>query len=211
MNDPYKVLGVSPNATEAQIKEAYRELAKKYHPDKYVDNPLADLAAEKMREINEAYDYLMKNKNQNNRTGGSYSNSYGGYNYNNTSSNSNNPLNHIRKMVNENRLDEAEAALNSVSVRNAEWHFLMGAVKQKRGWHDMAYQHFARAVQLDPYNAEYRNAYNTMNAQRGFYTSTSNGYGYNNTSTCCTCDNCTSLLCADCCCEMMGGDLVPCC
>ena len=49
MNDPYKVLGVSPNATEAQIKEAYRELAKKYHPDKYVDNPLADLAAEKMR------------------------------------------------------------------------------------------------------------------------------------------------------------------
>ena len=62
MNDPYKVLGVPQNASDAQIKEAYRELAKKYHPDKYINNPLADLAAEKMREINEAYDYLTKNK-----------------------------------------------------------------------------------------------------------------------------------------------------
>ena len=63
MNDPYKVLGVPTNATESQIKEAYRELAKKYHPDKYINNPLADLAAEKMREINEAYDALMKKGN----------------------------------------------------------------------------------------------------------------------------------------------------
>lgn len=203
MTDPYKVLGVSPNATEAQIKEAYRELAKKYHPDKYVNNPLADLAAEKMREINEAYDYIIKNKNNSQKSGGY--NTYTG----NTSGNS--PLNYIRSMINENRIDDAERALGSVAVRNAEWHFLMGVVKEKRGWHDMAFQHFARAVQLDPYNMEYRNAYNSMNAQRGAYTSTGNGYGYNTADTCCTCDNCSTLLCADCCCEMMGGDLVPCC
>lgn len=215
MKDPYKVLGVASNATEAQIKEAYRELAKKYHPDKYVNNPLADLAAEKMQEINEAYDYLMKNKSSaggNNRYSGNQQNSGYGYSGNyHTNTNSGSTLNHIRRMLNENRIEEAEKALNSTSVRNAEWHFLMGVVKQKQGWHDMAYQHFARATQLDPFNIEYRNAFNTMNAGRNVYTNTGNGYGYNTPGACCTCDNCTSLLCADCCCEMMGGDLVPCC
>ena len=52
--DPYKVLGISSDATDAEVKKAYRALAKKYHPDNYVNNPLADLAAEKMKQINEA-------------------------------------------------------------------------------------------------------------------------------------------------------------
>lgn len=218
MNDPYKVLGVAPNATEAQIKEAYRELAKKYHPDKYINNPLADLAAEKMQEINEAYDYLMKNKSQtsgnsyNSNNGQHSGNAYGGFGGGyNTNTNNNSPLNHIRRLLNENRIDEAERALNNTSVRNAEWHYLMGIVKQKQGWHDMAYQHFARATQLDPFNIEYRNAFNTMNQRRNVYTNTGNGYGYNTPVGCCTCDNCSTLICADCCCELMGGDLIPCC
>lgn len=59
--NPYKILGVKEGASYDEIKKSYRELAKKYHPDRYQNNPLADLADEKMREINEAYDYLMKN------------------------------------------------------------------------------------------------------------------------------------------------------
>ncbi|MBQ9600133.1 MAG: DnaJ domain-containing protein, partial [Clostridia bacterium] len=74
--NPYEVLGVSENADEETIKKAYRELVKKYHPDKYVNNPLADLAAEKMKEINKAYDMIM---NKSSGQGGSYgSQSYGG-------------------------------------------------------------------------------------------------------------------------------------
>ena len=211
MNDPYKILGVPQNASDAQIKEAYRELAKKYHPDTYINNPLADLAAEKMREINEAYDYLTKNKGQSGSSNsGGYTNT-GGYGYGFGSGASGGQFANIRRMINENKLDDAERALGSVTVRNAEWHFLMGVVKQKRGWLDMAYQHFTRAVQLDPYNVEYRNALNAMNMNRGTYTNMGNGYGYNSSGQICNCDTCSSLLCADCCCEMMGGDLVPCC
>ena len=58
MNDPYQVLGVSENASDEEIKKAYRELARKYHPDNYHDNPLADLAHDKMKEINAAYEAI---------------------------------------------------------------------------------------------------------------------------------------------------------
>ena len=60
MRDPYSVLGVDQNASDEEIKNAYRELARKYHPDNYQNNPLADLAEEKMKEINEAYDAITK-------------------------------------------------------------------------------------------------------------------------------------------------------
>ena len=62
MNDPYSVLGVSPSASDADIKKAYRDLARKYHPDNYANNPLADLAAEKMKEINEAYETIQRQR-----------------------------------------------------------------------------------------------------------------------------------------------------
>ena len=57
--NPYEVLGVSPSASNDEVKRAYREMSRKYHPDSYVDNPLSGLAEEKFKEIQEAYDQIM--------------------------------------------------------------------------------------------------------------------------------------------------------
>ncbi|MEI3141458.1 MAG: J domain-containing protein [Lawsonibacter sp.] len=81
MKDPYSVLGVSQSASDDEIKKAYRELARKYHPDNYQNNPLADLAEEKMKEINEAYDAITKQRAggggyQQQPSGGSYGEGY---------------------------------------------------------------------------------------------------------------------------------------
>lgn len=195
MRNPYEVLGVPSNATEEQIKMAYKELAKKYHPDKYINNPLSDLAAEKMQEINQAYNELMKNRSS--YAGGKQSNSYANFNQ-------------VRTLINQNRIDEAQNALNAMNVRNAEWHYLMGVVMQRKGWHDMAYQHFTSACASDPYNEEYKNAKSAMDMRRNTYRTQSYSQGYP-VGGCSTCDVCQSLICADCCCECMGGDLISCC
>ena len=62
MSDPYSVLGISPEASDEEVKRVYRDLARKYHPDNYQNNPLADLAEEKMKEINEAYAAITRSR-----------------------------------------------------------------------------------------------------------------------------------------------------
>ena len=147
MNDPYKVLGVSRDATDEEIKKAYRTLARKYHPDNYVNNPLADLVEEKMKEINEAYDTIQKQ-----RSSGSSS----------TASGSGISLGQIRILINQGRFSEAGTYLDYVplSERSAEWNFLKGCVLAKRGYYYDAQKYYETACYLDPENPEYSEALN---------------------------------------------------
>ena len=205
MADPYKVLGVSPHADDAEIKSAYRELARKYHPDSYVDNPLADLASEKMKEINDAYDQITLQRK--NGTGGSSAHSH-------YSAGEASPFADIRRLINARRITEAEELLDGTppAARDAEWHFLKGSVQYTRGWLDEAYSNFTLACQQDPNNQEYRAALNQLQWQRQTGRPMGHGSGYRTTqgaplAGCTVCDICTALYCMDCCCECMGGNL----
>ena len=203
MRDPYEVLGVSKNATDDQIKDAYRELARKYHPDNYTDNPLSDLASEKMKEINEAYDAIVNER----RNGSSQKSSSN--NYNNQYGSTNFP--EVRNLINQGRLEQAQEILDGVppQARDAEWYFLNGTVLYRRGWFDQAYTSFATAVRMNPNNLEYRNAMNAAQRQSGQQYNPYRSYG--SSGGCNGCDVCQGLICADCCCECMGGDLISCC
>ena len=163
MTDPYQVLGVSPSATDEQIKNAYRELARKYHPDNYVNNPLADLAQEKMKEINEAYDQIQRQRKQQQQSysgqasaNRGYSNA--GYSRQSYSGQGRSQFADIRQLLNSNRLSEAEELLEGIPQqrRDAEWYYLRGRVFYVHGWLDQAYSYYTRAVQMNPGNAEYR-------------------------------------------------------
>ncbi len=211
MTDPYKVLGVSRDATDDEIKKAYRELARKYHPDNYAGTPLADLAGEKMKEINTAYDEIQKIRAAASK-GESYKNqggSYGAYGSDYSGANAEDFLK-VRQYINAGRYSDADLILNSMPVgaRNAEWNFLKGCVLAQKNWFYDAQKYFETACYMDPNNIEYRNALNNIRARAQSY---GGGYNTSNVGGCSACDLCQGLICADCCCECCGGDLISCC
>ena len=195
--NPYDILGVSRDATQEQIKAAYKELVKTYHPDNFPDPTMKGLAEEKMKEINEAYDFLT-------RRGDS------------TSGYSASEFANIRVLINNQRFSEAEIKLDAMNSadRNAEWHFLKGCVLSQRGWFLDAQKFFEIACNMDPDNAEYRRAYESMRNTAYNY---SQGYNppehehYERRGGACDTDCCTKLICLDCLCECMGGDFITCC
>ncbi|MCQ2471994.1 MAG: J domain-containing protein [Clostridia bacterium] len=190
MLNPYEVLGVNQYASEEEIKRAYKEKARQYS---------GDIAM--LNDLDIAYDTIIMNLHRNGATNnGNY------YAYDDFSD--------IRERLNAGRIDDAETLLDGIPVgrRNAEWFFMKGTIQQRRGWLESAAESFQRATQLDPSNREYRNAYENISRSRSGNFGTHNT-DYKENSGCLNspCKLCSSLLCADCCCECFGGDFIRCC
>ena len=206
MTDPYSILGVARDATDEDIKNAYRSLARKYHPDNYDDdNPLKDLAKEKMQEINAAYDEIQRMREAKGSES-SYSSGYSG--------SASGIYVEIRAKINARRFKEAEDMLASVSEfdRTADWHFLTSVCLMQRGRVNDAMRELEIACGMDPANLEYQRAKEMFNTQGGRYGSAYYGEntGRRRSSSDDACDCCMNLMCLDCLCECMGGDLIRC-
>ena len=183
IDDPYKVLGVSPDASDEEIKRAYRNLAKKYHPDR---NPGDETAAKKMQQINAAYEQI-KNPGAAQQSGysqydpfggfGSYG-SYGGYNrsYGESDSGDNYQkaaMNYIRY----GRYQEALNALNNATDRNARWYYLSALANNGLGNQVTALEHIRRAVSMEPDNQEYIEALNQIEHGGAAYRQQAGNFG----------------------------------
>lgn len=199
MRNPYEVLEIKEGASQEEIKQAYRRLAKKYHPDQYGNNPLRDLAEEKMRELNEAYEHLTKGN------GGSSSYSSSNSNYGN---NEQAGFNSIRMNIQRRNYAYAESQLNNIKNHNAEWNYLMGVININKGWYDAAYNYISTACRMDPYNKEYANAMNMLNNRNNSYRQPYYRSNRNDTD---FCNLCLNLWCLDSLCECFGGDIFSCC
>lgn len=195
MNNPYEYLGLSRGASEDQVKSAYKSIAAS------IQNSSANEIEKdvRMNELNNAYDAIM-----NELRGNPHTNAYTERQYNNDAS----QFSDVRQRINAGRIDDAETILDGIptSMRNAEWNYLKGVIHQRRGWMNEAFRCYQNACRLEPSNQEYAAAFNALNnnAHGGYRTSRKNSSDG-------VCDLCTGLLCADCCCECCGGDLIPCC
>lgn len=194
MKNPYEVLGITPNATNEEVKNAYRTLAKKYHPDNYSDSSMASYAEEKMKEINEAYDEILRirtNQSSNNSNG--YTGSYDNFDKHSAT------YQRVRENMQRGDYNTAEMMLNDIikDERSAEWFYLKGCILANRGYFFDALKNLDTACNMAPDNREYAEARDRLRQ-------TSNNYGntYNQQSSGCNmCDVCSFLICMDCLCR----------
>lgn len=197
MKNPYEVLGVTASASMDEIKRAYRDKARQYSENQA-----------KMNELNDAYDFIINNLGGS-RTNTSYADSGFGAN---AAGGQTSEFGDIRAKLNSGRIDDAETLLDGIPYqrRNAEWYYLKGTIQHRRGWLESALESFRKAKEMEPGNSEYEAAFNQLEREsKGNFRK--NRQNDDNDGCCSPCNICSSLMCADCCCECMGGDLIRCC
>ena len=203
IDDPYQVLGVSRDASDEEIKRAYRRLAKQYHPDR---NPGDQEAARKMQQVNAAYEQI-KNPEKANPSGSGYGNyGYGSQSYG-TGDSGDQYQQAAWQYIRFRRYAEALNTLNNATERNARWYYLSGLANQGLGNQVTALEHMRRAVSMEPDNYEYLAALERMEHGGTAYRQTAGNFrGFTMRN-----DPCTSFMLCWCmnllCCN---GRFLPC-
>ncbi len=200
MSDPYKILGLNSNATDDEVKKAYKNLAKKYHPDVTGNDPAA---AKKMQEINAAYDAIMNHKG----TGSYYSSGTRSYAYDDSNSDSDYGSIEMQaaiNYINARRYIEALTALSSIpeGKRGAKWYYLSAVAKGYSGDTQGARVDISKAISLEPGNPTYlafRDRLNTGTANYRFYSDNNYTRSSNAFVDCCLPTILLNLFCNLCC------------
>ncbi|MEE1085680.1 MAG: J domain-containing protein [Schaedlerella sp.] len=218
MNDPYRVLGVDRSASMEEIKKAYRTLSRKYHPDANINNPLKEEAEAKFKEVQQAYQQVINEREHgysNTGSGQGYAGSYGGfggfsgYSRGSQSSTGNTETDmHMRaaaSYLQAGRYREALNVLGGIQQRGALWYFYSATANSGMGNNVTALEHAREAVRLDPTNYQYQILLNNLQHGGNWYRQGQTAYGY--TSTMST-DCCTKICLANLACNMcLGGGM----
>ena len=223
MMDPYQVLGVSRNDSDEEIKKAYRKLSRKYHPDANINNPNKEQAEEKFKEVQQAYDTIMKQKqsgsdfysnassyNSQNQGQGPFNGFSGNYYYRSDSradyANTQDVPPRYRaaaNYINSGYYREANVALGDVpfSERTAMWYYLSAMANHGEGNNATAIEHINRAVELEPNNARYRQYQQILAFGGNWYTNMGSSYSrpYQGSGGWCLSFLVMELLCNYCC------------
>ncbi len=213
MRDPYQVLGVSPSASDDEIKKAYRSLSRKYHPDANINNPNKDAAEEKFKEVQQAYDQIMKEK----QSGGTYGSGYGyggtGYRYSyngnaGQSSSADAESSQMRAAANYIANGYYKEAINvlegiAAAERSARWYYYSALANQGIGNNIMAKQYAEQAVNMEPSNFEYRQFLQHLEYGGTWYTNMGSNYDrpYASAGNWCLSMLFLNMLCNCCCCR----------
>lgn len=224
MSDPYKVLGISRDATDDEVKKAYREKSRIYHPDANVNNPNKDKAEEMFKLIQQAYDQIMHERQYGSSYSGGYNNTYGGGanesgNYNggfggygsfgnfggfgNRTSNNNQDPHYTAaaNYINSGHFQEALNVLNDISERSSMWYYLSAVANNGVGNNVLALDLAKTALQMDPNNYEYERLVQTLESGGQWYNERQHSFGGDRRGGFCCSDPCTTLCLLNLCCR----------
>lgn len=195
----YEILQVSENATDEEIKESYRALKKKYNEERWLDGAAGNEAAEMLGKIDAAYEEIMRERRERSR-----------------SSEGNSALEEVAELIRKGDISGAQYKLDNFNERGAEWHYLQSVVFYKKNWMNESKKQLEIAMQMDPSNGKYRDAYEKLKARADYRQQTggapntnpdpaSDGeqMGGNWCSTCAT--FCYTYLCVNCLCNLCCG------
>lgn len=207
--DPFVVLGVGANATQAEVQAAYEKLREEYRNEIHSEGDEGKKAAKKLSELEDAYREAMEKLSGGSEIKGVYT--------------------LVADLLKKKDLEGAQAALDKVSERDAEWHYYQSAVYHSKGWAYEAKAQLEMAISMDPDNKKYQETMERLkNHEEGgandnhTQANTTGGptagqqrsydpYNEGRARRSAAGDCCSTLICADCCCECMGGDLIRCC